>query len=88
MARFENPFDISKDGVNPLADGIRFHIRESDLIKQKVKESYKYVQVSGDVSPMKILEYILEKLGYDLGQLTIADEHELLDEIRLYNFDD
>jgi hypothetical protein len=29
MIRFDNPFDISKDGQNPFIDGIRFHIRAS-----------------------------------------------------------
>ena len=38
MIRFDNPFDISKDGQNPLIDGIRIHIRASADNKERIIE--------------------------------------------------
>ena len=35
---FNNPFDISKDGKNGFVDGVRFHIRQSEENKQKIKD--------------------------------------------------
>lgn len=80
---FYNPFDISKDGKNSLVDGIRFHIRESEQIKEQIKEYYvnnEYKYCSAEYTAQEVLdEIMLNNLNIDLNDLTIADEHELLD---------
>lgn len=84
MFRFENPLDPSKDGMNPFIDGIRYHLRDSEAIKEEVirylHEEPWNVPVAMR-SSLEILEAILKNLGYKLDDLTISDEHELLDEI-------
>lgn len=87
MFRFDNPLDISKDGVNPFIDGIRYNIRNSEMIKEMVIEKLKYATITGYLSPIEILQYTLNELGYELDDLTIADEHWLLDAIENMNFD-
>ena len=53
MIRFDNPFDISKDGQNPFIDGIRIHIRASADNKERIIEYIKkYVPITGDSSPL------------------------------------
>lgn len=80
--KFDSPFDISKDGNNPFIDGIRYHIRNSDMIKQECLDKMDEIIVNGNISSLDILEYILDKLGYTFDDLTIEDEHELLSEIK------
>lgn len=82
MFRFENPLDPSKDGLNPVLDGIRFNIRNSEMIKEELLEKLPYIETTGEISPLAVLEYMLENTPYDLEDLTIADEHEILDAIR------
>lgn len=84
MIRFDNPFDISKDGQNPFIDGIRIHIRASADNKERIIEYIKkYVPITGDSSPLDILKYVMEKLQILDAELTISDEHDILDWIRL-----
>lgn len=80
---FFNPWDISKDGANDFIDGIKYHIRESDLCKDKIKDyieknrfEYSYLY---NMSALKILEHAMERLNIRDVDLTISDEHELLD---------
>lgn len=84
MFKFNNPFDVSKDGQNSIIDGIRYNIRNSENIKEQVKECLKYIEIDMDYinSPLEILELALDKCGYNLDELIISDEHELLDEIQ------
>lgn len=90
MFRFDNPLDPSKDGMNPFIDGIRYHIRDSESIKEEVQKNTElvreameyFVRYYGIVSPLEVLEYVLDELGYKLDDLIIADEHELIDWIR------
>ena len=84
MIRFDNPFDISKDGQNPFIDGIRIHIRASADNKEKIIEYIeKYVSITGDPSPLDILKYVMENLQISDTELTVSDEHDILDWIRL-----
>jgi hypothetical protein len=78
MFRFENPFDPSKDGQNAIIDGIRYHIRNSNEVKEQVLVVLKGLKVHGAATPMQILEHALYELDYSLDDLTISDEHELL----------
>ena len=88
MLKFENPLDPSKDGQNPLIDGIRYNIRNSEMIKEMVIEKLRWVTIQGHFSPMEILEYALDELGYKLDELTVADEHWLLDTIEGMDFEE
>lgn len=82
---FSNPFDISKDRKNNFTDGIRFHIRQSEENKQKIKDYIeKWVTYSGNPSPLEILDYAMGNLNIPDSELTIADEHELLDWIHYW----
>lgn len=84
MIRFDNPFDISKDGQNPLIDGIRIHIRASADNKERIiKYIEKYVSITGDPSPFDILKCVMENLQISDAELTVNDEHDILDWIRL-----
>jgi len=93
MFRFENPLDPSKDGMSPFIDGIRYHMRDSESIKEQVKsnialvkeaiEYFKWHCYAGEtLSSLDVLEYVLDELGYKLDDLIIADEHELIEWIR------
>ena len=85
MMKFYNPLDPSKDGQNPFIDGIRFHIRNSEMVKEKVYRLLKSgVKITGNFTALQILEDAIEHIGHKLDDLTIADEHELLDYIRLH----
>jgi hypothetical protein len=83
MAHFNNPFDISKDGENIFEDGIRYHIRNSEQISEEVLNYLQnnYLMIPDYLSALGILEEVLKILGYNLNDLTIADEHELLSAI-------
>lgn len=84
MIRFDNPFDISKDGQNPFIDGIRIHIRASADNKERIIEYIeKYVSITGDPSSLDILKYVMENLQISDTELTVSDEHDILDWIRL-----
>ena len=83
MLKFDNPFDISKDGQNPFIDGIRYHIRQSDQYKEEIKYWIdQYINPEKDMSNLNILNYAMSCLGIPDSELTIADEHELLDWIQ------
>lgn len=87
MFRFENPLDPSRDGINPLIDGIRYNIRNSEAIKEEImgdpyhiEQFIQYVRTTNiPMTALDILEKIVCHLGYSLDDLTVADEHELLD---------
>ena len=87
MFRFENPLDPSKDGINPLIDGIRYNIRNSEAIKEEImgdpyhiEQFIQYIRTTNTpMTALDILEKIVCHLDYSLDDLTIADEHELLD---------
>ena len=86
MFRFENPLDPGKDGRNPFIDGVRYHIRNSEEIKEKILNNLDYIiykakQFNID-NNIKILDMILGDYGYNDDDLTISDEHEILDEIQ------
>ena len=83
MFRFENLLDPSKDGSNPFIDGIRFHIRNSVSIKEELIPHINYYVAcaSEDDSAMDILDRMLANHNYDADDLTIGDEHELLERI-------
>ena len=84
MIRFDNPFDISKDGQNPFIDGIRIHIRASADNKERIIEYIeKYVSITGDLSPLDILKCVMGNLQISDTELTVSDEHDILDWIRL-----
>ena len=84
MIRFDNPFDISKDRQNAFIDGIRIHIRASADNKERIIEYIeKYVSITGDPSPLDILKYVMENLQISDTELTVSDEHDILDWIRL-----
>jgi len=85
MFKFENPLDPSKDGMNPLVDGIRYNIRNSESIKEEILREFDYyVNMALHYNmekPTDILDCILDEMGYSADDLIIADEHELLDKI-------
>lgn len=86
MEFFNNPFDIEKDGSNDFIDGIRYHIRESENNKEKIKEYinnnfYSYYNLYYTPNRNQILDAILNDLNISYNDLTIVDEHELLDYI-------
>lgn len=84
MIRFDNPFDISKDGRNPFIDGIKFHIRASADNKERIIEYIdKYISVIGNQNPLDILKYAMENLQISDAELTVSDEHDILDWIML-----
>lgn len=85
MFKFENPLDPSKDGINPLVDGIRYNIRNSENIKEEVLSNLNYYIAIAKQKEMDkstdILDMILSNLRYTADDLIITDEHYLLDEI-------
>ena len=84
MIRFDNPFNVSKDGQNPFIDGIRFHIRTSADSKERIIEYIdKYVSIIGNPSPLDILKCAMKNLQISDAELTVSDEHDILDWIGL-----
>lgn len=84
MEFFENPFDISKDGKNDFIDGIRYHLRDSDMCKEKIKKYlekniFYHYNLFYMPSSLEILTEAMKILNIKENDLTIADEHELLD---------
>ena len=79
MIRFDNPFDVSKDGQNLFIDGIRFHIRASADNKERIIEYIdKYVSITGNSSLLDILKCAMENLRISDAELTVSDEHDIL----------
>ena len=79
MIRFENPMDPTKDGKNTLIDGIRFHIRNSAILVEEIKnfidENYIY---EGEDTAEDVLYGACKILNIPTNELTINDERELL----------
>lgn len=78
MFKFYNPLDVSKDGKNILMDGIRFNIRESLMIKEKICDMLPMVSVQGNLNEEEILKEILHTLEYYSNNLTASDKKDLL----------
>ena len=83
---FFNPFDISSDkNDNIFAQGLKFQIRESQTIKEKIKlfldNNYIF---SYNKSNLEILLDILSINNYNINQLIKADKIELLELIDNY----
>lgn len=83
---FFNPFDISSDkNDNIFAQGLKFQIRESQTIKEKIKlfldNNYIF---SYNKSNLEILLDILSINNYNINQLTKTDKTELLELIDNY----
>lgn len=82
MLRFENPLDVSKDDQNFIMDGIRYRIRESLMIKEKVEDFFKYVEVNGSFTAEEILNKILYVLKYKENDLIASEKKDLLKKIK------
>ena len=85
MIRFDNPLDPTKDGQNALIDGIRYNIRNSESIKEEIINNldyftYKAAAMEMD-TPIEVLDYALASTNHEADELTISDEHELIDVI-------
>lgn len=83
---FFNPFDISSDkNDNIFAQGLKFQIRESQTIKEKIKLflNNNYI-FSYNKSNLEILLDILSINNYNINQLTKTDKTELLELIDNY----
>lgn len=83
---FFNPFDISSDkNDNMFVQGLKFQIRESQTIKEKIKlfldNNYIF---SYNKSNLEILLDILSINNYNINQLIKADKIELLELIDNY----
>lgn len=83
---FFNPFDISSDkNDNIFVQGLKFQIRESQTIKEKIKlfldNNYIF---SYNKSNLEILLDILSINDYNINQLTKSDKKELLELIDNY----
>lgn len=81
---FFNPFEIETDKENNFINGIKYHLRESDLCKDKIKNYlqeniFYYYNLFYMHTPLEILEETMKVLDIKDNSLTIADEHELLD---------
>lgn len=88
MFRFENPLDPSKDGQNSFIDGIRYHIRNSESIKEEILSNLDYYiakQISWMGLPLDsaedYLDFILKQENINADELIISDERELLEAI-------
>lgn len=80
MFKFDNPMDPTKDGNNLFIDGIRFHIRNSAILKNDIQNYIKNNYIANPFnSHLKFLEKVMQELNIDSDELTITDEHELLD---------
>jgi len=91
---FYNPFDVSKDFEGDMfTEGIRSHIRISDEFKNQIKNEIikdikSYKDFSSFNTNLEILNYYMNKLDIYDCEITIADEHELLDWINCnFTFD-
>lgn len=83
---FFNPFDIKSDeNDNIFVQGLKFQIRESQTIKEKIKlfldNNYIF---NYNKSNLEILLDILSTNNYNINQLTKADKTELLELIDNY----
>ena len=83
MFRFENPLDPSKDGQNPFIDGLRFHIRNSEMLNEQIIHWIrKNEDVIYNMTNLEILKLAMNYLHISDNELTIADEHAILDWIQ------
>ena len=83
MFRFENPLDPSKDGQNPFIDGLRFHIRNSEMLKEQIIHWIrKNEDVIYNMTNLEILKLAMNYLHISDNELTIADKHAILDWIQ------
>lgn len=83
---FFNPFDINSDkNDNIFVQGLKFQIRESQTIKEKIKlfldNNYIF---NYNKSNLEVLLDILSINNYNINQLTKADKTELLELIDNY----
>lgn len=83
---FFNPFDIKSDENDSIfVQGLKFQIRESQTIKEKIKlfldNNYIF---SYNKSNLEILLDILSINDYNINQLTKSDKKELLELIDNY----
>lgn len=84
---FFNPFDIKSDeNDNIFVQGLKFQIRESQTIKEKVKLflDNNYIFNYYNKSNLEILLDILSINNYNINQLTKDDKLELLELINNY----
>ncbi len=79
MTRLENPMDPTKDGGNALIDGIRFHIRNSEILVEEIKNfiDENYIPEYGDTAE-DVLHKACRILNISTNELTIYNERELL----------
>lgn len=83
MLRFENPLDPSKDGQNPFIDGLKFHIRNSEMLKEQIIHWIrKNEDVIYNMTNLEILKLAMNYLHILDNELTITDEHAILDWIQ------
>lgn len=83
---FFNPFDMKSDeNDNIFVQGLKSQIRESQIIKEKIKlfldNNYIF---SYNKSNLEILLDILSINDYNINQLTKSDKKELLELIDNY----
>lgn len=84
---FFNPFDIKSDeNDNIFVQGLKFQIRESQTIKEKVKLflDNNYIFNYYNKSNLEILLDILSINNYNINQLIKDDKLELLELIDNY----
>jgi len=77
---FYNPLDPSKDGRNIIADGVRFHIRNSVIKVEEIKDFMKkhLVEVEPRDTAYSLYRDVLRIMGINDHEITIADEKELI----------
>lgn len=76
-----NPLDISKDKQdNAFINGLKYNIRNSELNKERIKEYIKYEVIAEPGDKITgIIEFAMRQLNIREDELTVADEHELID---------
>ena len=78
-----NPLDVSKDVYdNAIVNGLKYNIRNSEMQKERIQmfiQNNIFAFETYGMSKQEILQLALEKLNIKLDELTVADEHELLD---------
>lgn len=78
-----NPLDVSKDVYdNVIVNGLKYNIRNSEMQKERIQtfiQNNIFTFETYGMSRQEILQLALEKLNIKLDELTVADEHELLD---------
>ena len=79
-----NPLDINKDNLdNPFINGLKYNIRNSEMQKERIynyiKEGNINVHIGDKITD--IIDLAMIRLGIEADELTIEDEHELIDNI-------